>query len=158
MKNADKFKGIFGTYATELWSKSYKEFSDWLNEDVPDTNVGDMISRQAAINAIENTDCELSSDAWDELTDAIMSVPSVQTESRWISVDERLPEPNQLVGKTRKYYLVQDEYEDVLTASYNKRADGFIYWEQMYDIEPLHYEVVAWMELPEPYRKETDDE
>lgn len=36
---------------------------------------GDTISRQAAINAIENTDCELSTDAWNELTDAIMSLP-----------------------------------------------------------------------------------
>ena len=36
------------------------------------------ISRQAAIDAIENTDCELSSDSWDELTDAIMSLPSEQ--------------------------------------------------------------------------------
>ena len=52
MTNADKFKGIFRIYATELWSKSYKEFSDWLNEDVPDTNVGDTISRQAAIEEL----------------------------------------------------------------------------------------------------------
>ena len=36
----------------------------------------ELISRQSAINAIENTDCDLSSDAWDELTDAIMSVPT----------------------------------------------------------------------------------
>lgn len=40
----------------------------------------DLISRQAAINALENTDCELSSDTWDELTDAIMSLPSAQPE------------------------------------------------------------------------------
>lgn len=38
----------------------------------------EYISRQAAIDAIENTDCELSSDSWDELTDAIMSLPSEQ--------------------------------------------------------------------------------
>ena len=71
----------------------------------------------------------------------------------WIPVDERLPEPNQLVGKVSKYYLIQDEYGDMLTASYNRRADGFIYWEQMYDIEPLHYDVVAWAELPKPYER-----
>ena len=41
-------------------------------------DVTDCISRQAAINAIENTDCELSPCAWNELTDAIMRVPSVQ--------------------------------------------------------------------------------
>lgn len=42
----------------------------------------DLISRQDVINAIENTDCELSADAWDELTDAIMRVPSAQSEVR----------------------------------------------------------------------------
>lgn len=49
MTNANKFKGIFGIYATELWAKPEKEFLEWLNEDVPDTNVGDTISRQEAM-------------------------------------------------------------------------------------------------------------
>ena len=39
MKNADKFKDIFGLYASELWSFSEKKFLEWLNEDVPDINV-----------------------------------------------------------------------------------------------------------------------
>ena len=37
-----------------------------------------MIYRQAAINALENTECELLPEEWDELTDAIMNVPSAQ--------------------------------------------------------------------------------
>ena len=52
MTNADKFKGIFGLYATEIWAKPEKEFLEWLNEDVPETNVGDMISRQSAIELL----------------------------------------------------------------------------------------------------------
>ena len=43
-------------------------------------DITDCISRQAAINAIENTDCELPPYAWDELTDAIMRVPPAQPE------------------------------------------------------------------------------
>ena len=50
MTNADKFKEIFGIYATELWAKPEEELLAWLNADVPDTNVGDTISRQAAID------------------------------------------------------------------------------------------------------------
>lgn len=53
MTNADKFKEIFGLYATELWAKPEKEFLEWLNEDVPETNVGGMISRQTAIDKLE---------------------------------------------------------------------------------------------------------
>ena len=53
----------------------------------------DLISRQAAIDALENTDCELSADAWDELTDAIMQVPSAQPErknGRWLRQTYRI--------------------------------------------------------------------
>ena len=52
MTNADKFKRIFGIRATELWAKPEKEFLEWLNADVPDTNVDDTIHRQAAIDAL----------------------------------------------------------------------------------------------------------
>jgi hypothetical protein len=31
MTNADKFKNIFGLYATELWSMPEKDFLKWLN-------------------------------------------------------------------------------------------------------------------------------
>ena len=40
----------------------------------------DYISRQAAINALENTQVELMSEEWDELTDAIMEVPSADVQ------------------------------------------------------------------------------
>lgn len=33
MTNADKFKSIFGLYATELWAKPEKDFLEWLNAD-----------------------------------------------------------------------------------------------------------------------------
>lgn len=31
MTNAERFKQVFGLYATELWEKSEKEFLEWLN-------------------------------------------------------------------------------------------------------------------------------
>ena len=33
MTNADKFKSLFGLYATELWAMSEKEFLEWLNSE-----------------------------------------------------------------------------------------------------------------------------
>ena len=53
MTNADKFKGIFGMYATELCAKPEKEFLEWLNADVPNLDDGGTISRQAAIEALD---------------------------------------------------------------------------------------------------------
>ena len=47
--------------------------------------MSDLISRQAAINAIENTDCELLPKDWDELTDAIVTLPSANRPTgKWI--------------------------------------------------------------------------
>lgn len=40
----------------------------------------DTISRQAAINAIENTDVEITAEEWDELTNAIESLPPANTD------------------------------------------------------------------------------
>lgn len=42
----------------------------------------DLVYRQDAINALENTECELLPEEWDELTDAIMNVPPAQPEQQ----------------------------------------------------------------------------
>ena len=34
MTNADKFKSLFGIYATELWAMPEKDFLEWLNSEV----------------------------------------------------------------------------------------------------------------------------
>ena len=56
MTNADKFKNIFGLYATKLWSMPEKDFLKWLNSEAVNCsefpNNSDTISRQAAIDAI----------------------------------------------------------------------------------------------------------
>ena len=56
MTNADKFKNIFGLYATELWSMPEKDFLKWLNSEAMNCsefpNNSDLISRQAAIDTV----------------------------------------------------------------------------------------------------------
>ena len=47
--------------------------------------MNDLIYRQSAINAIENTDCELLAEEWDELTNAIKQVPSAEPKrGKWL--------------------------------------------------------------------------
>ena len=62
MTNADKFKNIFGLYATELWSMPEKDFLKWLNSEAVNCsefpNNSDTISRQAAIDLIESIETE----------------------------------------------------------------------------------------------------
>lgn len=45
---------------------------------------GDLISRQDAIDAIENTDAEITAEEWDELTNAIKLLPSAEPKTgKW---------------------------------------------------------------------------
>ena len=86
MTNADKFKNIFGLYATELWSMPEKDFLKWLNSEAMNCsefpNSSDSISRQAAIDALADMQCKsdedgyvwiIRSDAWARI-DALPSV------------------------------------------------------------------------------------
>jgi hypothetical protein len=75
------------------------------------------------------------------------AVNALQKYKEWIPVSEKLPKPGETEGNVTKYYLVQGEYGDRFVACYHK--DG---WQQIfhYDCE-IEEEVVAWMELPEPY-------
>ena len=92
----------------------------------------DLINRQAAINAIENTECELLAEEWDELTNAIKQVPSAQ---QWIPVTERLPEKQQYVLVT---YNGLDGRRLVVVTNWNPNT-----W--------IESNSVAWMPVPEPY-------
>ena len=114
----------------------------------------DLISRQVAIDAIENTSVELSSNEWDELTDAIMSVKSAdiseQLKPKWIPCSERLPEPNVYVLMTtawgsvtigeRIYPTINNTVYFIHDGTTNAELD----------------DVVAWCKLPEPYRGESE--
>lgn len=83
---------------------------------------------------------------------AIVDLPSAQ---QWIPTSEKLPKPNVVVGNVTKYYLVQDEWGDMMVASYNQAplsdtSSGARYWEQMNSFHAIKDKIVAWMELPKP--------
>ena len=72
---------------------------------------------------------------------------------KWIPCKEKLPTPNESIDHVRKYYLVQNEYTDMMVASYHENAKGERYWEQMYHSRPIEDKIVAWMELPKKYEE-----
>jgi len=71
----------------------------------------------------------------------------------WIPVSERLPEAGEYIGNVAKYYLVQNEYGDMMVARYTHSE----YWEQIYQLNPIGDKIVAWMPLPQPYNAESED-
>ncbi len=70
-------------------------------------------------------------------------------ETRWTPTSERLPKAGEYVGDVAKYYLVQNEYGDMMVAKYTHSE----HWEQIYQLKPIGDEIVAWRELPEPYKE-----
>lgn len=77
----------------------------------------------------------------------------LEQEPRWIPVSERLPKAGEYIGDVAKYYLVQNEYGDMLVARYTHSE----YWEQIYQFQPIGDKIVAWRELPQPYKAESEE-
>ena len=116
-------------------------------QDVPDTNVGDLISRQAVIDALNKLDVSdgvgISSIACDVQESAIIAIqhlPSAKPEQRWIPVSERMPEES-------GWYIVTTEDETDTHLRWFSTLHGFE-WEEKDN-------TIAWMPLPKPYEGES---
>ncbi len=109
-----------------------------------------LISRQAAIDAIKVGVGGL--DYSNDQIRALERLPSAQSEQHWIPVAERLPEEEE-------DFLVTDG-ESMAVGYYRQDAKAWdsadFGWienrEKGYGIN----EVIAWMPLPYPYRKDGD--
>ena len=88
MTNADKFKSLFGLYATELWAMPEKNFLKWLNSEVSNCsefpNNSDTISRQWAIELAmqycpdDDGTCSKADKDIRDLLDELENLPSAQ--------------------------------------------------------------------------------
>ena len=107
----------------------------------------DLISRQAAIALM----CRALHHNYEEgyAVTQMLELPSAQ---QWIPVTERLPNANEHIDGVMRYYLVQNEYGDMMVASWNG-----VFWEQMYWYKPVEDKVVAWMPLPNPWKGGEDE-
>ena len=115
--------------------------------------MNDTIYRQAAIKWCRPEEWGTPDERWrpeSEFGAMLEALPSAQQEQRWIPVSERLP---QYDGEK---YLVTYYAEKIgrtrigISYCYANR-EGF--WSNI----PLGYKVVAWCELPEPYKGEYEE-
>lgn len=104
MNNAEKFKQLFGIYATELWAMPEVDFLKWLNEKVQliqEDTTSDPIDRQAAIDAFNCTnELIVSGEAnahnvtnyINKVIGKIEALPSAQLKPIKLKVDRELTE------------------------------------------------------------------
>jgi len=127
----------------------------------------DLISRQAAIDAIEaekikHGDYFTSSYVGYEMAEKVVKqIPPIQPEPHWIPVTERLPEEKDAgilkklgTSKRSEYVLatveVKGERMTVTACTYDGKWD----WNMKYAFPD--YKIIAWMPLPEPFKEMTD--
>lgn len=106
----------------------------------------DLISRQAAIEALRRAEALTRAFGYHNVIEAIREVPSAQPEQRWIPVSERLPEKGERV-------LATVNFDDPFVCEID-------YWEDAkkaeWDMEQMNFveSITAWMPLPDPYKEE----
>ena len=114
----------------------------------------DLISRQAAIDALEWTW------AGKAAFDAIKNLPSAQP--RWIPVSERLPDEDYLTGANVQHsaevlMTVYNAEDEVTIIDYGHTVSGSWYSDITDCPVPCWWEVTAWMPLPQPWEGADDD-
>ena len=135
--------------------------------------MNDLISRQAAIDALKKHEIELPVYApretdvfWDDAIDCCVSeiedLPSVQPQ-HWIPCSERLPEEKDAkilkklgINMRSDYVLATVEVKGERMTILSHTFDGVWQWDKKYAFPD--YNVIAWMPLPEPYKEENDEQ
>lgn len=109
----------------------------------------DAISRREVMDIIHHYKNDRDSQLSD-LTDGVCNLPSVQPEQRWIHVSERLPEEAYGCVVTVEE---DDRYGEPQRVIYPDFVgyDGKT-WNDASG-EQIPFEVIAWMPLPEPWKK-----
>jgi hypothetical protein len=147
--------GIQIDFNSVWWNAEYKEpsSSEKPNKSEIPTSSDDCISRQDVLSEIIRFSTEEGSSVeCQQLYCDVNNMPSVTPqEPRWIPVSERLPQEafGCLVTVIDTDVHTQEEFENILP--YFVGYDGET-WNDA-DGEPISFEVIAWMPLPEPYRE-----
>ena len=86
-----------------------------------------------------------------QLAEWLRELKQLREQTTWIPCNERLPKENEYIGDVCKYYLIQDEYGDMHVAHLSN-----VGWIPMR--KAIGDEIIAWRELPLPYKEVQDDE
>ena len=118
-----------------------------------------LINITADIGKIEHQDLWHYEQALSEIREMLEDAPTIESEPHWIPCSEKLPEANGRYLVTRGLVAAGALWNRVYIANYSNLMgikSVKIWWQGNVgksDFERLD-DVLAWMPLPEPYRKE----
>lgn len=162
-KGCQEWRGIFGRCEENILAlpSAQPETAERTTEMAQNVSDGDLISRKAAMNRIDEALARVFKEPCGELI--LRKVPSAQPEQRWISCSERLPDEDYWTGANFQYSadvlmtVYNAEDEDTII-DYGHTVDGSWYSDTTDCFVPSWWEVLAWMPLPEPYKKGEEHE
>ncbi len=73
-------------------------------------------------------------------------------DNSWHSTMQIMPKANEFINNVQKYYLVQNEYGDMMVACWDGKG-----WTQMYQHEYVKDKIIAYRELPNGYEAYTSE-
>lgn len=140
-------------YTLSMLPSAQPETAERTTEMAQNVSDGDLISRKAAMNRIDEALARVFKEPCGELI--LRKVPSAQPEQQWIPCSERLPEEKDAgilkklgTEKRSEYVLATVEVKGERTTVTACTHDGKWDWNMKYAFPD--YKVVAWMPLPEP--------
>ena len=132
--------------------------------------MNDLISRQAAIEALDEIEAEVADGygyQYAKWREYFVEMPSAQPEQRWIPCSERLPGEHEWLGTKKFGTTISNEVYVTFEAPDGQRFAKHISFQngKLSPVDEQRMKVcfngakpIAWMPLPEPYREERTEE
>ena len=121
-------------------------------------DVDDCISRRVAKKKLEQNLAYMRAFGVDRCLELIDEIPAVETEPKWISCKEKMPEEDLWTGSSQQYsygvlmYVLDDDGEEMI--DFGHTIDGKWYSDtaDAYIENSSNWKVIAWM-LPPSYKE-----
>lgn len=115
----------------------------------------DEFLRQNCIDRIEGKSCEECKHHVLEVScERLMEQPTAERVGKWIPCSERLPEEGWCLCTVHGVFY---DYCEILSCQKRKRKKRFLWLDEDGEYFDFTERVLAWMPLPEPWRREEDE-
>lgn len=121
------------------------------------TAIRNMKGMAKFLNAEDDPEIKMEIKAYTDILNGVKEQPTIEPDPKWIPCSEKLPKRGKDVLVTRHYLGEEDNnkscyYTEVAARYGDDDNPDWISYSDEYKIHPKNHIVIAWQELPEPYK------